>query len=145
MEKIVYLGLTGDIIHPGIVNIISEGAKHGNLIIGLLTDNAIVSHKRLPYLTYEQRKQVLENIKGVSKVIPQEEWSYVPNLKKIKPDFIIHGDDWKTGSLSKIREEVIEAIKEWNGKIIEIPYTQGINSSKLAAPARIIPLEGGTR
>ncbi len=133
MEKIVYLGLTGDIIHPGIVNIISEGAKHGNLIIGLLTDNAIVSHKRLPYLTYEQRKQVLENIKGVSKVIPQEEWSYVPNLKKIKPDFIIHGDDWKTGSLSKIREEVIEAIKEWNGKIIEIPYTQGINSSKLAA------------
>lgn len=133
MEKTVYLGLTGDIIHPGIVNIISEGAKHGNLIIGLLTDNAIVSHKRLPYLTYEQRKQVLENIKGVSKVIPQEEWSYVPNLKKIKPDFIIHGDDWKTGSLSKIREEVIEAIKEWNGKIIEIPYTQGINSSKLAA------------
>jgi len=133
MEKIVYLGLTGDIIHPGIVNIISKGAKHGNLIIGLLTDNAIVSHKRLPYLTYEQRKQVLENIKGVSKVIPQEEWSYVPNLKKIKPDFIIHGDDWKTGSLSKIREEVIEAIKEWNGKIIEIPYTQGINSSKLAA------------
>ena len=133
MEKIVYLGLTGDIIHPGIVNIISEGAKHGNLIIGLLTDNAIVSHKRLPYLTYEQRKQVLENIKGLSKVIPQEEWSYVPNLKKIKPDFIIHGDDWKTGSLSKIREEVIEAIKEWNGKIIEIPYTQGINSSKLAA------------
>ena len=133
MEKIVYLGLTGDIIHPGIVNIISEGAKHGNLIIGLLTDNAIVSHKRLPYLTYEQRKQVLENIKGVSKVIPQEEWSYVPNLKKIKPDFIIHGDDWKTGSLSKIREEVIEAIKEWDGKIIEIPYTQGINSSKLAA------------
>ena len=133
MEKKVYLGLTGDIIHPGIINIINEGAKHGQLIIGLLTDNAIVSHKRLPYLTYEQRKQVLENIKGVSKVIPQEEWSYVPNLKKIKPHFIIHGDDWKNGSLSKIRDEVIEVMKEWGGEVIEVPYTKGIDSSALAS------------
>ncbi|TYT76523.1 phosphoenolpyruvate mutase [Treponema phagedenis] len=129
MNKTVYLGLTGDIIHPGIINIISEGAKHGDLIIGLLTDSAIAFHKRLPYLTYEQRKQVVEHIKGVSKVIPQEDWSYVPNLKKLKPDFIIHGDDWLHGSLSKIRDEVVEALKEWGGKIIEVPYTQGINSS----------------
>ncbi|QEK09184.1 phosphoenolpyruvate mutase [Treponema phagedenis] len=129
MNKTVYLGLTGDIIHPGIINIISEGAKHGDLIIGLLTDSAIAFHKRLPYLTYEQRKQVVEHIKGVSKVIPQEDWSYVPNLKKLKPDFIIHGDDWLRGSLSKIRDEVVEALKEWGGKIIEVPYTQGINSS----------------
>ncbi|EFW39111.1 phosphoenolpyruvate mutase [Treponema phagedenis F0421] len=129
MNKTVYLGLTGDIIHPGIINIISEGAKHGDLIIGLLTDSAIAFHKRLPYLTYEQRKQVVEHIKGVSKVIPQEDWSYVPNLKKLKHDFIIHGDDWLHGSLSKIRDEVVEALKEWGGKIIEVPYTQGINSS----------------
>ncbi|UTC68234.1 MULTISPECIES: phosphoenolpyruvate mutase [unclassified Treponema] len=133
MEKTIYLGLTGDIIHPGIINIINEGAKHGHLIIGLLTDSAIVSHKRLPYLTYEQRKQVVENIKGVSEVVPQEDWSYVPNLKKIRPDFIIHGDDWKTGSLSKIRDEVIEVMKEWGGKVIEVPYTKGINSSALAS------------
>lgn len=133
MEKKVYLGLTADIIHPGIINIINEGAKHGQLIIGLLTDSAIVSHKRLPYLTYEQRKQVVENIKGVSEVIPQEDWSYIPNLKKLKPDFIIHGDDWKSGSLSKIRDEVIEVMKEWGGKVIEVPYTKGINSSALAS------------
>ena len=94
--KTVYLGLTGDIIHPGIINIINEGAKYGDLIVGLLTDSAIATHKRLPYLTYEQRKNVIENIRGVSKVIPQEEWSYVPNIKKLKPDFMIHGDDWKT-------------------------------------------------
>lgn len=81
MEKTVYLGITGDIIHPGIINIITEGAKYGCLTVGVLTDSAIVSHKRLPYLTYEQRKQVIENIKGVSKVVLQEEWSYVPNLK----------------------------------------------------------------
>lgn len=129
--KKVYLGITGDIIHPGIINIINEGAKHGSLIIGLLTDSAIVSHKRLPYLTYEQRKQVVENIKGVSEVIPQEDWSYVPNLKKIKPDFIIHGDDWKTNYLSKIRDEVFEVMREWGGQVIEVPYTQGINSTAL--------------
>ena len=133
MEKKVYLGLTADIIHPGIINIINEGAKHGQLIIGLLTDSAIVSHKRLPYLTYEQRKQVVENIKGVSEVVHQEDWSYIQNLKKLKPDFIIHGDDWKSGSLSKIRDEVIEVMKEWGGEVIEVPYTKGINSSALAS------------
>ena len=138
MNKKVYLGMTGDIIHPGIINIITEGAKHGDLIVGLLTDSAIVSHKRLPYLTYEQRKQVVENIKGVSEVIPQEDWSYVPNLRKIKPDYIIHGDDWKTNYLSKIREEVYAAMKEWGGQVIEIPYTKGINSTALVQNAASI-------
>ncbi|MGP1593840.1 MAG: phosphoenolpyruvate mutase [Treponema sp.] len=133
MQKIVYLGLTGDIIHPGIINIITEGAKYGRLIVGLLTDSAIVSHKRLPYLTYQQRKQVVENIKGVSEVVPQEEWSYVPNLLKIKPDVMIHGDDWKNGALSKIRDDVITAMSGWGGEVVEIPYTQGIDSSALAA------------
>ncbi len=138
MAKTVYLGITGDIIHPGIINIINEGAKLGELTIGLLTDSAIVSHKRLPYLTYEQRKQVVENIKGVAKVVPQEDWSYVPNLKKYKPDYIIHGDDWKTNYLSKIRDEVFEVMKEWGGQVVEIPYTQGINSSALADNASSI-------
>lgn len=133
MEKTVYLGLTGDIIHPGIINIIEEGAKHGRLIVGLLTDAAIVSHKRLPYLTYEQRKQVVEHIQGVSEVIAQDDWSYVPNLKKLKPDFIIHGDDWKTGPLAKIKDDVVRVMDEWGGKVIEIPYTKGINSTALAA------------
>jgi len=138
MAKTVYLGITGDIIHPGIINIISEGAKLGELTVGLLTDSAIVSHKRLPYLTYDQRKQVVENIKGVAKVVPQEDWSYVPNLKKYKPDFMIHGDDWKTNYLSKIREECFEIVKEWGGQIVEIPYTQGINSTSLAENASTI-------
>lgn len=138
MSKTVYLGITGDIIHPGIINIINEGAKHGELIIGLLTDSAIVSHKRLPYLTYDQRKTVVESIKGVSRVVPQEDWSYVPNLIKYKPDFIIHGDDWKANYLSKIRDDVFETMKEWGGQVIEIPYTQGINSTELANNASVI-------
>ncbi|WP_041610285.1 phosphoenolpyruvate mutase [Treponema brennaborense] len=136
MAKTVYLGLTGDIIHPGIINIIAEAAKYGEVTIGLLTDSAIVNHKRLPYLTYEQRKKVVENIKGVSKIVPQKEWSYVPNLIKYKPDYIIHGDDWKTGSMSKVREEVYETMKRQGGQVIEIPYTKGIDSSALVENAK---------
>jgi len=129
--KTIYLGLRGDIIHPGIINIIKEAAKRGEVLIGLLTDSAIASHKRLPYLNYEQRREVVENIKGVSRVVPQEEWSYIPNLKKYHPDAIIHGDDWKNGPLSKEREEVIALMKETGGEVIEIPYTQGVDSSAL--------------
>jgi phosphoenolpyruvate phosphomutase len=136
--KTVYLGMTGDIIHPGIINIIREAAKHGEALVGLLTDSAIASHKRLPYLSYDQRKAVVENIKGVSRVVPQEEWSYVPNLKKYKPDFIIHGDDWKTGPLSRIREEVHAVMAEQGGIVLEIPYTQGINSTMLDEARRSI-------
>lgn len=138
MAKKVYLGITGDIIHPGIINIINEGAKYGEVMIGLLTDKAIVNHKRLPYLTYEQRKAVVENIKNVTEVVPQDDWSYVENLRKYKPDYIIHGDDWKTNYLSKIREEVFEVVKEWGGSVIEIPYTQGINSTALSENANSI-------
>lgn len=133
--KQVYLGITGDIIHPGIINIIQKGAELGELTVGLLTDSAIASYKRLPYLTYEQRYQVVSNIKGVAKIVPQEEWSYVPNLKKIKPDIIIHGDDWKTNHLNRIRDEVFEVMKSWGGEVVEIPYTKGINSSSLVENA----------
>ena len=81
---------------------------------------------------------MVESIKGVSRVVPQEDWSYVPNLIKYKPDFIIHGDDWKTNYLSKIREDVFETMKAWGGQVIEIPYTQGINSTELANNASVI-------
>ena len=68
MPKTVYIGMTADIIHPGLINIINEGAKHGDVIIGLLTDKAIACYKRLPYLTYEQRAEGVSHIKGVAKV-----------------------------------------------------------------------------
>ena len=122
--------MTADIIHPGLINIIGEAAKYGQVLIGLLTDNAIADHKRLPHMNYEQRLKVVENIRGVSRVVPQNEWSYVPNLKKYKPDFIIHGDDWVVKN-PNVRQEVYKVMEEWCGKVIEIPYTQGINSSSL--------------
>lgn len=130
-NKKVYLGMVADIMHPGLINIINEGAKYGDVIIGLYTDKAVSEHKRLPFLTYEQRKQVVENIKGVSEVVSQDEWSYIPNLKKYKPDYIIHGDDWQTGTDMELREEVYKIMAEQGGEVIEIPYTKGINSTGL--------------
>ena len=124
--------MIADIMHPGLINIISEGAKYGDVMIGLFTDKAIATHKRLPYLTYEQRKNVVEHIQGVAQVVPQDDWSYVPNLKKYKPDYIIHGDDWVEGPDKYIREEVFALMKEQGGEVIEIPYTKGISSTGLA-------------
>lgn len=102
MNKKIYVGMTADIMHPGLIHIIHEATKYGDVIVGLLTDKAIAEHKRLPYLTYDQRKEVVENIKGVFEVVPQEDWSYVPNLEKLQmPDYIIHGDDWKNGPVAR--------------------------------------------
>ena len=132
MTKKVYLGMIADIMHPGLINIINEGAKYGDVIIGLYTDKAIATHKRLPYLTYEQRETVVRSIHGVADVVPQDDWSYVPNLVKYKPDYIIHGDDWQEGPDKYIRDEVFKVMESLGGKVIEIPYTKGITSSGLA-------------
>lgn len=131
MSKTVYLGMIGDIMHPGLINIINEGTKYGDVLVGLLTDKAIATHKRLPYLNYDQRKQVIESIKGVSCIVPQDEWSYVPNLVKYKPDYIIHGDNWVYNQDKYIRDEVYKVMEALGGKVIEIPYTKGISASGL--------------
>lgn len=131
MAKKVYLGMIGDIMHPGLINIINEGAKYGDLMIGLFTDKAIATHKRLPYLTYEQRETVVKSINGVKEVVPQDDWSYVPNLVKYKPDYIIHGDDWKEGPAKYLRDEVYKVMESLGGEVIEIPYTKGISASGL--------------
>lgn len=115
MAKKVYLGMIGDIMHPGYINIINKAAEYGDVIIGLFTDKAIANHRRLPYLTWEQRKNVVENIKNVAQVVPQDDWSYIPNLMKLKPDYIIHGDDWKSGPEKYLREEVFNVMSKIGG------------------------------
>ena len=140
MEKIktVYVGMSADIIHPGHLNIIHEANKLGRVVVGVLTDEAIASYKRLPYLTYEQRSLIVENLKGVDEVIPQTTLDYVPNLEKIHPDYVLHGDDWKQGVQQETRQRVINCIAQWGGKVIDIPYTQGISSTKLNAKLKEI-------
>jgi len=133
----VYIGMSADLLHPGHLNIINEARKiisakgGGELIVGLLTDRAIASYKRLPYMNWEQRKIVVENVKGVDIVIAQETLDYVPNLLKIKPDYVLHGDDWKTGVQAKTRQRIVDIMHEWGGEVIDIPYTQGISSTQL--------------
>jgi phosphoenolpyruvate phosphomutase len=123
--------MSADLIHPGHLNIIKEAGKLGDVIVGLLTDKAIASYKRLPTLKYEQRKIIIENIKGVSEVVPQNELDYTKNLRKYKPDFVVHGDDWKEGVQSQTRQKVIDTLAEWGGKLHEVPYTKGISSTQL--------------
>lgn len=136
--KKIYVGMSADIIHHGHLNIIKEARQYGTVVIGLLTDKAIVSYKRLPYLTYEQRKIVIENIKGVDEVIPQKTLDYTVNLEKIKPDYVIHGNDWKVGAQKEIRKKVVKTLKKWGGRLIEIPYTEGVSSTQLNIKIREI-------
>tara|TARA_X000001382_G_scaffold26839_1_gene17279 strand:+ start:3643 stop:4956 length:1314 start_codon:yes stop_codon:yes gene_type:complete len=131
MNKVVYIGMCADLIHHGHLNIIKEAKKYGEVIVGLLTDSAIADYKRLPALNYEQRKIVVENIKGVGKVIPQETLDYIPNLEKLKPNYVVHGDDWKTGVQKQVRQQVIDKLNQWGGKVIDVPYTKDVSSTKL--------------
>ena len=121
--------MSADLVHPGHLNVINTGRRLGRVIIGLLTDEAIASYKRVPYLSFDQRKIVVENIAGVSEVIPQHTLDYTANLRLLKPDFVVHGDDWKTGVQQQTRQKVIEVLKEWGGELVEVPYTGGISST----------------
>jgi len=143
--KKVYVGMSADLIHPGHLNIINEAKKLGEVTVGLLTDKAIAGYKRLPYLTFEQRKIIVENIKSVDIVVPQETLDYGPNLKKLKPDYVVHGDDWKTGIQKLTRERVIETLKEWGGKLVEVEYTKGISSTQLNKSLKEIGTTPGIR
>ena len=131
MKKKVYIGMSADLVHPGHLNIIKKGYSLGEVTVGLLTDKAIGSYKRMPVMEYEQRKLVIEQIKGVSNVIAQTTLDYTKNLKMLKPDYVVHGDDWRTGVQKQTRKKVIQTISKWGGKLIEFPYTEGISSSKI--------------
>jgi phosphoenolpyruvate phosphomutase / 2-hydroxyethylphosphonate cytidylyltransferase len=131
MKKKVYVGMSADIIHIGHVNIIKEAQKLGTVTVGVLTDEAIASYKRLPYLNYEQRSQIVFNLKGVDKIIKQSTLDYADNLELLKPDYVVHGDDWKEGIQRETRQRVIDILSKWGGKVIDIPYTKGISSTLL--------------
>lgn len=123
--------MSADLVHPGHLNIIQTASQLGEVTIGLLTDAAIASYKRLPYMEFEQRRKVIENIKGVREVVAQETLDYVPNLEKLKPDYVVHGDDWKEGVQAKTRQRVIDTLAQWGGELVEVPYTKGISSTQL--------------
>lgn len=131
-NKKVYISLTADNLHHGHIKLINEAKKYGDITVGLLTDRAVATHKKLPILNFEQRKLILQNISGIKEVVAQNEWDDSVEIRKLKPDFVIHGDDWLTGKESVIRKNVIEELKKFDGKLIEIPYTKGISSEAIS-------------
>ncbi len=131
IKKKVYVGLAADIMHEGHINILRIASNLGEVTVGLLTDQAISSYKKLPHLSYNQRKVVIKNLKFVKNVIPQTTLDYRPNLKIIKPNFVVHGDDWKSGIQKITRNQVIKTLKQWGGKLIEPKYTKSISSSQI--------------
>ena len=128
-KDLAYAAMCADLIHPGHLNIIRIAREHGSVIIGLLTDEAIASYKAPPVLPFAQRKLIVENLKGVSAVIPQESLDYTQNLRRLRPTVVVHGDDWRAGPQTLIRAQVINLLGEWGGTLIEPPYSSGMSST----------------
>ena len=126
-NKKVYVSLISDMLHAGHINILNEAARHGEVTVGLLTSYAVTELNDTVYLKYKQREELLKSISMVSSVIPQDEASYKNNLKKLKPDFVVHGDDWVDNDHNCYRKEVLDLLSEWGGQLIEIPYSSDIS------------------
>ncbi len=134
--KTVYLCFSTDIIHGGHIRIISRAAAYGEVTVGVLSDEAVAGYKRFPLLPYEERAEIIAHISGVSRVVEQRELSYVENLRRIRPDYVVHGDDWREGFQKPVREEVISVLAEWGGELIEFPYARKEDYEKLEQNAR---------
>ena len=134
--KTIYMVTSSDVIHDGILNILEVARKYGNVVVGVLSDEVIATYKRAPLLDTETRMAVYRNLKGVTDVVQQRTLSYRDNLMAIKPDYVIHGDDWRSGVQSTIRSEVIDVLSGWGGKLVEVPYTRGVSATSLEAQLR---------
>ena len=112
-NKIIYVPLAVDILHSGHLNIINKAKKYGRVVIGLLSDSAIAEYKNIPSLGFNERIKIVKSLKNVSKIIKQDTWDYTDVLNKLKPNYFIHGDDWRKGIQKKTREKVIKVLKKW--------------------------------
>lgn len=124
-NRTVYLCFSTDIVHSGHISIINKAKKLGKLIIGVLSDEAVCSYRKFPLVPFEERKALFENINGVYKVVKQETLSYRENLEQYRPDYVVHGDDWKEGFQKPLRDEVVELLAGYGGKLVEFPYAKG--------------------
>lgn len=130
-DSTVYLAVSSDILHPGILNIIHEAKRYGRVIVGIMSDEAIATYKRVPLMDTPSRMNQYASLKDVDEVVVQNTHSYRDVLTTLRPDYVVHGDDWQTGPQSGIRSEVIELLSLWNGELIEVPYTKGVSASAL--------------
>lgn len=122
--KTVYTCFCTDVIHEGHLNIIKEAEKYGEVIIGVLSDEAMIRFNRFPGISFEERFQMVSEIEGVSKVIVQEKAMYDDVIHELHPDYVIHGDNWLSGAMKAIRDNVAKLVEPYGGKIIDVPCTR---------------------
>lgn len=130
-DPVVYVGMAADILHAGHVNVLECASNYGEVVVGLLTDEAISSYKRDPVVPFEHRRRVVSSLAAVKRVVPQETLDYRPNLNELEPRYVVHGDDWRQGVQAQTRAQVLEALAGWGGELIELSYTDGVSSSDL--------------
>ncbi len=128
--------MSTDVVHGGHIEIIKRAAELGELTVGVLTDEIVATYKRYPLLSCEERMKIVAGIKGVSAVIKQEDISYREPLRQMRPDYVVHGDDWVTGFQKPVREECIKLLAEYGGELIEYPYSTNDQYDRLEAAAR---------
>ena len=131
VNNLVYVPMVADYLHHGHINIINQAKKFGPVTIGLMTDEAAASYKRVPLLSYEERKKIVEGLHGVDQVVSQDQLDYVPAILKYRPAFFVHGTDWRSGVQKNARNRVLEAMASIGGSVIEPEYTEGISSTKI--------------
>jgi phosphoenolpyruvate phosphomutase len=131
VSKTVYVGMAADLIHPGHINVLKKANQLGEVTVGLLSDEAIASYKRVPYMSWDDRRQVVENLSLVHNVVLQKTLDYGDNILSLKPDYLVHGDDWKKGVQQDTRTKVIEYLSSYGGELVEVPYTVGISSTQI--------------
>lgn len=136
--KSVYICFSTDILHNGHMKIISRAAQLGEVTVGLLSDEAVATYKHYPLIPLEERMQMFENIKGVSRVVVQQTLDYTEILRELKPDIVVHGDDWLTGIQAPIRAAVIDILKEWDGQLVEFPYTDTPTEKTLSSLDKLL-------
>ena len=135
-NRTVYMCFSTDMIHSGHIAIIRKAEKLGKLIVGVLSDEAVVSYKRFPLLPFDERKTMFENITGVWRVVEQNTLSYKENLLKYKPTYVVHGDDWCTGFQRPVRDEVCAVLASYGGQLVEYPYAADEKFKELDKRAR---------
>ena len=136
-QRIVYMCFSTDMIHSGHIAIIKKAAKLGKLMVGVLSDEAVISYKRFPLLPFAERRALFENISGVGRVVEQKTLSYRENLERYQPDYVVHGDDWVSGFQKPVREEVLSVLSKYGGKLVEFPYANDEKYQKLESRARV--------
>ena len=135
-ERTVYMCFSTEYIHSGHMAIINKARRLGRLIIGVLSDEAVASFKRYPLIPFAERKALFENLAGVERVVTQDTLSYAKNLRELKPDYVVHGNDWCEGFQKPIRQEVCDVLAEYGGRLIEYPYSNNPIYKELDASHR---------